>query len=164
MSCCRVFTCFHFDAAGLKSEVWEELASREPGQAEAGEPETILQLARCVLHFLLSENNKNRTKITMFMWGWRKNILYSNNFFHANMKKNLFSLPPIQILDKKLFAQTIKGNVMVVPKPHVHSAILHLNRDCILYAFLPKYVDTKTFKVPTKSINTFRVNSKQSKS
>ena len=65
-------------------------------------------------------------------------------------------LPPIHILDKKLFAQTIKGNVMEVPKPHVHSAILHLNRDCILYAFLPKYVDTKTFKVSTKSINTFR--------
>ena len=77
------------------------------------------------------------------------------------MKKNLFSLPPIQILGKKLFAQTIKGNVMVVPKPHVHSAILHLNRDCILYAFLPKYVDTKTFKVPTKSINTFRAKRKR---
>ena len=99
----------------------------------------------------------------MFMWRLRKNILYSNNFFHAK-EFVLVALPPIQILDKKLFAQTIKGNVMVVPKPHVHSAILHLNRDCILYAFLPKYVDTKTFKVPTKSINTFRVNSKQSKS
>ena len=35
MSCCCLLTCFHFDAAGLKSksEVWEELASREPGQA-----------------------------------------------------------------------------------------------------------------------------------
>ena len=88
MSCCRVLTCFHFDAAGLKSksEVWEELASREQGQAEAGEPETILQLARCVLHFLLSENNKNRTKITMFMWVEREHIIYSNNFFHAKMK------------------------------------------------------------------------------
>ena len=62
-------------------------------------------------------------------------------------------LPPIHILDKKLFAQTIKGNVMVVPKPHVHSAILHLNWDCILNAFLPKYVDTKTFKVRIQSIN-----------
>ena len=70
--------------------------------------------------------------------------------------KNMFLMPLIHILDKKLFAQTIKGNVMEVPKPHVHSAILHLNRNCILYAFLPKYVDTKTFKVPTKSINTFR--------
>ena len=70
--------------------------------------------------------------------------------------KNMFFLTLIHNLDKKLFAQTIKGNVMEVPKPHVHSAILHLNRDCILYAFLPKYVDTKTFKVSTKSINTFR--------
>ena len=67
--------------------------------------------------------------------------------------KNMFSLPLIHNLDKKLFAQTIKGNVMEVPKPHVHSAILHLNRDCILYAFLPKYVDTKTFKVRIQSIN-----------
>ena len=47
----------------------------------------------------------------------------------------MFSLLLIHTLDKKLFAQTIKGNVMEVPKPHVHSAILHLNRDCILYAF-----------------------------
>ena len=77
MSCCRLLTCFHFDAAGLKSksEVWEELASREPGQAEAGEPETILQLARCVLHFLLSENNKNRTEITMFMGVGEERVL-----------------------------------------------------------------------------------------
>ena len=41
---------------------------------------------------------------------------------------------------------------MEVPKPHVHSAILHLNWDCILNAFLPKYVDTKTFKVRIQSI------------
>ena len=50
---------------------------------------------------------------------------------------------------------------MVVPKPHVHSAILHLNRDWILYAFHPKYVDTKTFKVPIQSINCSWVKSKQ---
>ena len=158
MSCCRLLTCFHFDAAGLKSksEVWEELASREPGQARRRRGSLRQYFSSpgvCYISYY-QKIIKIERKLQCLCGGWEKTYYILTTFF---TQKNLFSLPPIQILDKKLFAQTIKGNVMVVPKPHVHSAILHLNRDCILYAFLPKYVDTKTFKVPTKSINTFRV-------
>lgn len=89
MSCCRVLTCFHFDAAGLKSksEVWEELASREPGQARRRRGSLRQYFSSpgvCYISYY-QKIIKIERKLQC-LCGLRENILYSNNFFHAKMK------------------------------------------------------------------------------